>query len=303
MSHFEDKVLGLVAREDYRPITLKAMSRRFQVGVEDYADFRSTVKGLIRDGKLELGKDKTLSKPAAGARGLVVGTFRRTSKGFGFVRPQKSEGRDKDIFIPPDSGLDASSGDLVAVKVMKRSHTPGTNNEGKIVRVVSRASGVFVGTYFEEGRSRSYVKVDGTTFHAPISVGDPGAKGAKPGDKVAIEMVRYPSPEIEGEGVITEILGVRGQPGVDTLTVIRAFNIPDVFDDEVLIEARDQAKRFDEEKLDGRADLRELLTVTIDPATARDFDDAISLDRDERGFWTLAVHIADVSHFVRHGTA
>ncbi|MDB5351920.1 MAG: ribonuclease [Planctomycetota bacterium] len=302
MSQFDDKILGLVSRADYRPITLKAMSRRFQVGPEDYAEFRSGVKAMVREGKLAIGKDKTLSKATEPAKGLIVGTYRRSAKGFGFVRPLKSEGRSQDIFIPPDAGTDASSGDLVAVKIMKRSHTPGTNSEGKIVRVIERASGVFVGTYFEEGTSDSYVKVDGTTFQAPIYVGDPGAKGAKPGDKVAIEMVRYPSPEIEGEGVITEILGQRGQPGVDTLTVIRAFNIPDVFDDDTLEDAREQAKKFNEKKIEGRLDLRDVPTVTIDPATARDFDDAISLSRDDRGYWNLGVHIADVSHFVRAGS-
>ena len=122
------------------------------------------------------------------------------------------------------------------------------NVEGRIVEVLARASGMFVGTYFEEGGA-GFVKIDGTTFHEPIYVGDPGAKGARPGDKVALEMVRYPTPYLEGEGVITEILGQRGQPGVDTLTVIRAFNIPDTFDDEVLDEAREQAKLFDEAEI------------------------------------------------------
>lgn len=302
MSHYDDKVLGLVAREDYRPITLKAMSRRFAVGVEDYAEFRAAVKALVRDGQIDQAKDRTLTKAATTHKGMLVGTFRRSSKGFGFVRPQKSEGKDNDVYIPPDGGLDASTGDVVAVKIMKRSHTPGFNNEGKIVRVVSRGAGLFVGSYFEEDR-RSYVQVDGKTFSAPIYVGDPGAKGAKPGDKVAIELVRYPSPQVEGEGVITEVLGLRGQPGVDTLTVIRALGIPDVFDDETLEDAREQARKFDESKLDNRTDLRDLLTVTIDPATARDFDDAITLDRDDRGYWTLGVHIADVSHFVGAGSA
>jgi ribonuclease R len=300
MNHYEDKVLGLVARPDYRPITLKAMSRRLKVGVEDYAEFRSAVKGLVRAGRLDLGKDKTLSK--ASEKGAIVGTFRRTSKGFGFVRPSKSEGRANDIFIPADAGLDASTGDEVAVQITKRAHTPGFNNEGRVVRVLARASGVFVGTYYEDGGD-GFVKVDGTTFHGPLYVGDPGAKGARPGDKVALEMVRYPTPESTGEGVITEVLGPRGQPGVDTLAVIRAFNIPDQFDDETLQEARDQARRFDEDDPGGRLDLRDELAVTIDPATARDFDDAISLSRDERGFWHLGVHIADVSHFVRAGTA
>ncbi len=103
------------------------------------------------------------------------------------------------------------------------------NDEGRIVQILARASGIFVGSYFEEG-GFGFVRIDGTTFHDPIDVGDPGAKGAKPGDKVAVEIVRYPTPFQEGEGVITEILGRRGQPGVDTLTVIRAFNIPDTFD-------------------------------------------------------------------------
>ena len=300
MSHYEDKVLGLVARPDYRPLTLKAMSRRFKVGVEEYAEFRSAVKGLVKAGRLDVGKDKTLRK--AGAPGAIVGTFRRTSKGFGFVRPAKAQGRGHDIFIPPDAGLDASTGDEVAVAITRRAHTPGFNNEGRVIRVLARASGVFVGTYFEDAGD-GFVKVDGTTFHGPIYVGDPGAKGARPGDKVALEMVRYPTPESGGEGVITEVLGPRGQPGVDTLAVIRAYNIPDRFDDEVLQEAREQARKFDDGDLGTRLDLRDELTVTIDPATARDFDDAISLSRDDRGFWHLGVHIADVSHFVRAGSA
>ncbi len=115
------------------------------------------------------------------------------------------------------------------------------NAEGRIVQVLARASGLFVGTYFEDGGA-GFVRVDGTTIHDPIYVGDPGAKGAKPGDKVAMEMVRYPTPYLEGEGVITEILGPRGQPGVDTLSIIRAFNIPDTFDDDVLDDARRQAR-------------------------------------------------------------
>ena len=151
------------------------------------------------------------------------------------------------------------------------------------------------GTYFEAGET-SFVKIDGTIFREPISVGDPGAKGARPGDKVAIEIVHYPSPYREGEGVIIEILGQRGQPGVDTLSIIRAFNIPDTFDEDVLEEAREQAKsvRRSRDRQRGTT-CRGLTTVTIDPATARDFDDAISLSRDENGHWTLAVHIADVS--------
>ncbi|MBX6315494.1 MAG: ribonuclease R, partial [Isosphaeraceae bacterium] len=301
MSHYDDKVMGLVARPDYQPMTLKALARRFQIGPDEYAAFRAAVRDLVRRGRLDVNKDKTLVK--ASEKGAIIGTFRRSAKGFGFVRPKgTANGRLADIFIPPDAGLDASTGDEVAVQITKRPHTPGYNLQGRVVRVLERASGLFVGTYFERGGA-GYVKVDGTTFHEPIYVGDPGAKGAKRGDKVAFEMVRYPSPDQEGEGVITEILGPRGKPGVDTLAVIRAFNLPDKFDDEVLQEAREQAKKFDEKDIGDRLDLRDVLTVTIDPATARDFDDAITLARDERGYWHLGVHIADVGHFVRAGSA
>ena len=300
MAEFAARVLKLVSEQDYKPITLKAMSRRFEVDADDYADFRATVKGLIKEGKLELRKDKTLRLPDQ--KGMIVGLFRRSPKGFGFVRPASSTDRSEHIYIPPEAAGDASSGDEVAVKITKRSRRPGMNDEGRVVQIVARASGIFVGTYFEEAGA-GFVRIDGTTFQDPIDVGDPGAKGAKPGDKVAVEIVRYPTPYLEGEGVITEILGQRGQPGVDTLTVIRAFNIPDTFDDAVLDEAREQAKKFNEAEIGERTDLRELLTVTIDPATARDFDDAISLSRDEKGYWNLGVHIADVSHFVRAASA
>ncbi|MDR3634975.1 MAG: ribonuclease R [Isosphaeraceae bacterium] len=300
MSDYADRVLKLVAEPDYRPLTLKSIGRRFKVDVEEYPLFRAAVKTLVKQGQLELAKDKTLRKPDLS--GTVIGLFRRSAKGFGFVRPHRSTEKAEQIYIPPEAGRDASSGDEVVVKITKRPKTAGLNPEGRVIQVLARASGAFVGTYFEDSGA-GFVKVDGTTFHSPIYVGDPGAKGAKPGDKVALEMVRYPSPYQEGEGVISEILGARGQPGVDTLSIIRAFNIPDVFDDDVLDDARHQARLFKEEDIEGRLDLRAVLTVTIDPATARDFDDAISLSRDEKGFWSLGVHIADVSHFVRSGSA
>jgi len=300
MADFAEAVLKRVAEPDYKPATLKALSRRFEVSPDDYAEFRATVKRLIQEGKLGLAKDKTLRRPDRA--GMIVGVFRRSAKGFGFVRPQDAAARTEHIYIPVEATRDASSGDEVAVTITKRSRRVGMNNEGRIDRILSRASGIFVGTYFEAGGT-SFVQIDGTTFREPVSVGDPGAKGAKPGDKVALEIVRYPTPYREGEGVITEILGRRGQPGVDTLSVIRAFNIPDTFPEEALDEAREQARLFDEAAIGARLDLRDLPAVTIDPSTARDFDDAISLSRDEQGHWSLAVHIADVAHFVRPGSA
>ncbi|MDG3007001.1 ribonuclease R [Paludisphaera mucosa] len=299
MSRYTELVLKLVAEPSYKPRTLKSISKQLKIEPDDYPTFRAEIKGLIREGKLDVARDKSLSK--AETAGAIIGLFRRSAKGFGFVRPHGANVKGDQIYIPADAAGDASSGDEVAVKITKKARGEGMNDEGRVIQIVARASRGFVGTYREEAGS-AFVKVDGTTFNDPIYVGDPGAKGAKPGDKVALEIVRYPSPSTPGEGVVTEILGERGAPGVDTLTVIRAFNIPDVFPDSALDQARELAKGFHEDDVAGREDLREVLTVTIDPATARDFDDAISLSRDEKGYWSLGVHIADVSHFVRPGS-
>ncbi len=266
MADHAARIMKLVTEPDYKPLTLKKLARRFEVGVDDYSDFRQAVKELMRQGKLEQARDKTLRRPDHS--NAIVGLFRRSARGFGFVRPHNSTAGAEQIYIAPEAAGDASSGDEVVVKISKRPRRPGTNIQGRIVEILARASGLFVGTYFEDGAC-GYVKIDGTTFHAPIYVGDPGAKGAKAGDKVALEMVRYPTPYQEGEGVITELLGQRGAPGVDTLSVIRAFNIPDTFDEDVLAEARQQASRFSEDEVGERLDLRDVLTVTIDPASAR----------------------------------
>ena len=301
MDDYAARVLALVEAADYQALTLKGMARRFGIDDDSYPGFRSGVKRLIKEGKLDLGKDKSLRKAQVTSGQMVQGTFRRSAKGFGFVRPTTTTAKGDQIYIPIDAGRDASTGDEVQVKIVKRAKGPGFNPEGKIVQVVTRASGLFVGNYSEEG-GHGYVRVDGTAFQEPLSVGDPGAKGARPGDKVAVEIARYPTPFRAGEGVITEVFGPRGEPKVETVAIIRALGIPDVFDDDTLDDARRQAKGFDEDDVSDRLDLRNQLTITIDPASARDFDDAITLTRDDNGYWTLGVHIADVSHFVRPGS-
>src|SRR5262249_7144766 len=205
--------------------------------------------------------------------------------------------------IHEDDALDAVTGDTVLVRLTRKPARRDISPLGRITRVLERATRQFVGTYFERD-GQGYVRVDGTGFSQSVDVGDPGARGARPDDKVVFEMVRFPTPEDRGEGVITEILGPRGQPGVDTLSVIRSLNLPDAFPEDALEEARLATEAFRETDLDGRTDFTGDLVVTIDPADARDFDDAVGLTRDpESGYWELAVHIADVGHFVPPGGA
>ncbi len=276
------------------------LARKLGVTSPQYADFRRALRSLIKDGRVEMGKNHTIrpSQP----HGTVAGTFRRTGTGVGYVRPHFIEGQSgAEIRVHEEDARDAATGDTVIVRITRRPNRPDLNAVGKIVRVLERATRNFVGTYFERD-GQGLVRVDGTVFSHSIYVGDPGAKGAKPDDKVVFEMIRFPSPDDRGEGVITEILGPRGQPGVDTLSIIRAYGLPDEFPEDAKEEARDAAASFREDDLSGRTDFTNTVVVTIDPVDARDFDDAVSVTRDEQsGHWTLTVHIADVGHFAPHG--
>ena len=233
----------------------------------------------------------------------VVGVFRRAAGGYGFVRPSEAAAGDRsgDIHIAAASALDAATGDTVRVRLVRGRDVRRPGPAGEIVEVVERRTTRFVGGYFE-ATGGGWVRIDGTNFARPVSVGDPGAKGVRENDKVVVEMVRFPTHLRDGEGVIVEVLGAAGEAGVDTLTVIHEFGLPGPFPEGALAEARRQADRFREEVPAGRRDLTDRVIVTIDPVDARDFDDAISLERIDRGHWLLGVHIADVSHFVEEGS-
>jgi ribonuclease R len=302
MADYSEQILALVRKRNYAPLKPKALARKLGVLSPQYADFRRSLRNLLRDGRIEVGKNHTIR--SIPPHGTVTGTYRRTGTGIGFVRPHPIEGRaGPEVRIAEGESLDAATGDVVLVKITRKPNRPDMFPQGQILRVLERATRQFVGTYFERD-GQGLVRVDGTVFSHSIDVGDPGAKAVHVGDKVVFEMVRFPSPEDRGEGVITEVLGPHGKPGVDTLSVIRAFGLPDVFPEDALQEAREAAEAFREDDLDGRKDFTRDLVITIDPVDARDFDDAVGLTRDARtGHWELAVHIADVGHFAPPGGA
>jgi ribonuclease R len=338
MKTLEESILELVHAPGYRPAKPRVIAKQLKLSDEQAVDVRRAVKQLIRRGLLRYSSNHLVIPPAMKtpapstsrgptARGAaesdldgefvekvsrkssgrlggnrVLGVFQRTQKGFGFVRvdqPGAAPEKAKDTYIAAEDSADASTGDVVLVE-LTRKRRGDMGPRGRIVDIVERQTHQFVGTYFES-QGAAYVKIDGAMFARPIGVGDPGAKNAQPDDKVVIEMVRFPSPLHDGEGVITEVLGARGKPGVDTLSIIREFGLPDRFPEDVTADADRQAETFDE-SIGGRKDFTGETIVTIDPVDARDFDDAISLERLGNGNWRLGVHIADVSHFVRPKT-
>ncbi|RMG36372.1 MAG: ribonuclease R [Planctomycetota bacterium] len=267
----------------------------------DRERLQHAVESLIRADRIR--KNSRGQLRALSDERLVPGIVRRTRRGDAFVMVKDPSGQwtQGDIYVSRRNLGDAQDGDEVLVRLLKRRRAGGQRC-GRVEEIVERATSTFVGTYDVE-HGEGVVYVDGTTFNEPIYVGDPGAKGAQPGDKVVIEMIRFPSAFQPGEAVITRVLGPRGTPGVDEQTVIHEFGLRDEFPEAVLREARKVARRYEQMPTDGRLDLTRETIVTIDPIDARDFDDAISLKRMRNRHWKLGVHIADVSEFVREGSA
>jgi ribonuclease R len=302
MSELQARIIAALGHPSYHPVKPRVLARKLEVPGDQYDAFKAALKELQRQGRVEIGNGKGVR--AAGPHGTLTGIFRKAAAGFGFVRPNPDEGHKfTEVYIPAEAVGDATTGDVVLVRLRSQAKTHARGPKGEIVQVIERATSQFVGTYFTRD-GLCYVRVDGTVFSHSVLVGDPSAKGVKPNDKVVIDMVRFPTLEERGEAVIIENLGAHGKPGVDTLSIIRALGLPDAFPEDVLEEARQVGARFREEVPEGREDLTELLTITIDPIDARDFDDAISLSIDPRSkHWLLGVHIADVAHFAPAGSA
>lgn len=309
MPQLEHKLLETLGHPDYKPVTAAVLAQKLNVNKKRMHEFRGILEGLVAAGKVRETADGLLRpRPAAG---LAQGTIKKTAAGAGFLIPHKkapgprvpagADPRANDVFIAPHDLGDAQTGDEVLVQLHRGDGGRPGRLRGRVVEILQRSTRTFVGAYFEKDE-QGFVQVDGTTLNEPVYVGDPGAKGAQSGDKVVFEMVRFPSHARGGEGVLTKVLGPRGEPGVDTLSIIHEFGLPDELPDDVQEAARAHAESFREDDLEGRLDLTGETIVTIDPVDARDFDDAISLSRSDEGHWHLGVHIADVAHFVRPGS-
>ena len=318
---FQDLITEYIhSRPNAKKLDPKRVAKRLNIRKRDFDEFLSGWRAIFQRGVASLEQDQlhpsqdideseSSNVPSEKAKlkpDSLSGVIKKIGvRGAVFIATADAAGhragmKPLEVSITTRDLKDAQVGDNVIVQLVGRPRE-GERAYGKVVEITERATNSFVGTY-DEFDAQGYVKIDGRNFEDPIWVGDPGAKGAAPGDKVVIEMLRFPSHAQSGEAVLTRVLGAKGEPGVDLLSIIHEFNLPDEFPTEVLHEAARQTELFDEADLRGRLDLTNETILTIDPFDARDFDDAISLKRNEVGHWVLGVHIADVAHFVRLGS-
>ena len=299
-----DRVMRLVVSADYRPSKPKQIAATLNLDPAEYRELRRTIKQLVREGRLIYGSNHLIISTGAigGPQDRVRGVFRMAAGGqFGFIRPGDSgDGAvTEDLFVPPGQTGGAFEGDLVEVKVR-----PGRRGESEasVFRIIQRARRQFTGT-FKMIDGRPAVFLDGTPHDAPVFIGDIQGLPIEKDDKIFVEVVSFPDANgLGGEAVLIERLGSMNNPGIDTLTIMRQFGLPDEFPSDVIEEARRRADEFDEDARPAdRLDLTDKLTLTIDPYDARDFDDAISLEPEADGRWRLWVHIADVGYFIHPG--
>jgi len=287
-----------MSEQDYQPLKPRQLARWMGVDEEAYGTFRASVKRLRDAGQVVMGSGNALMLPEMPGR--VTGFFRQNPKGFGFVTPE-SPNSNGDLFIPPDAVGGAMDGDLVIAEARKQGRRGGEElYRGKIVKIVKRSENRVVGE-LKTSDGKWFVLPDGKQLTRPIIIHDVGAAGAKPDTKVVVEITRYPKPGQLPVGVIVEAIGPAGPLATETRAIILAHGLQEEFPDEALAEARAAVASFDPEDAATREDLTSLTIITIDPDTARDYDDAVSIQINSDGTWTAGIHIADVSHFVPEG--
>ena len=289
-------ILEFMKERAYNPMTAEELLDNLELQRMDAADFLQILRDMESEGDIIKTRKKRYGIPEK--MDLVVGRLQCNQRGFGFVLPRDE--MYEDIYIPADGINGAMHNDRVVAKIIK-SKTEGARTEGEIIRILERANKKVVGT-FEKSRNFGFVVPDDPRILDDIFIARDDTMGAREGDKVVAEIVLWPGKRRNPEGNITEILGHRDDIGVDVLSVIRSYDIPEKFPDNVLEEAGALSGDISDTELKDRLDLRDMRIVTIDGADAKDLDDAVSVERLPNGDYRLGVHIADVTHYVKENS-
>ncbi|WP_288221767.1 ribonuclease R [uncultured Clostridium sp.] len=286
-------LLSFMREEAYRPMDIQELVSVFDINPDEYKSFKKVLKTMEREGLIVRTKKDKFGVPER--LGLVSGKLEVHQKGFGFLIPD-TEG-EKDVFIPSSSMNGAMNGDKVLVQIT-REDINGKKREGEVTEVLDRANKKIIGVY-EDSRNFGFVVPEDSRLNQDIFISKKDRNGASEGDLVICEIVKWADKRRSPEGVVKEVLGKKGDRGLDILTIIKKYGLPEEFPDKVLNYAENIEEEIPEKEYSRRVDLRNLRMVTIDGEDAKDLDDAVSIERLDNGKFRLGVHIADVTHYVR----
>lgn len=289
-------VYDFIKEDDYKPLKSREMAAFFCVPKKERGQFHDILDELVSEGKVIIDRRGRYRLPM---ENVNTGTYMATSRGFGFVR---IEGQEDDIFVPESYSGNAFDGDIVMVQIFKEAQGRGRRKEGKIIKVIERANTTVVGT-FTRNNHFGFVVADREKFTSDVYIPKGKTMDAVTGHKVVVEIEDFGDGTKNPEGKVVEILGHVNDPGVDILSIIRGFGLPEEFPEEVMHQVEKIPSSVSSEEIGGRMDFRQRQTVTIDGEDAKDLDDAITLCRKEDGGYELGVHIADVTNYVTEGSA
>ena len=298
----KEEILRLLEQKDYMPANMPEMLRWLRLPPNRQQDLQVVLEKLEQTGEIARVKGNRYILPREAD--LIPGRIRMNRAGKGFLAPDDSA--IKEIAIAESATGTALHEDRVLVRrdVRRKSFREGDQETGVVVRILERKRTQIVGT-LRQSKNFLYVIPDDPRIPHDVYVTPPRDVGrpARLGDKVVVELREWESRHMNPEGEIVEILGAPDAEGVDMLSVLRQYDLPLHFPKAVLAEAHAIGSVVHEHDLAGRLDCRAHNVVTIDPDDAKDFDDAICLERISAEQWRLWVHIADVSHYVKPGTA
>jgi ribonuclease R len=292
----KEEILRHIRKAEGRSANLHGILETFDATPQARRQIKDILTQLVRDGQLEQHKG---NRYEARSRNLIDGTIVLHRDGYGFVIPaEKIESLGSDVFIPPPMTGSAMNGDKVQIEIVLQK--PGGRAEGRVVNVTKRVRDTIVGQLRFDGKVFFVAPMD-EKLPAKILITDDAPEHK---DKIVeVEITRYPSAAAWPAGKIVNVIGFLDDPNVETIAIVRKFGFSTSFPKNVEEEAEKLPETLDEKDYLGRDDFRKRNTITIDPTTARDFDDAVDVEILKDGSFQLGVHIADVSHVVRQDSA
>ena len=305
-----DDILKLIRDKVHHPATARDLTQALRIPREERSSFKRQLKHLVEDGALIQMRGNRFGLPEK--MDLIVGRLTTNPAGFGFVVPDHPvdvaadlqtrgrETRGQDIYIAASNLTEAMHGDRVVARIERHTEK---GPEGRIIKILERSQASIVGRFETDASGLGYLVPFDRRVLTDVHVPTGQWSSAEPGDMVLVEITRWPTATRGPIGRVMEVLGKIDEPGVDTQIIIRKYAIPDEHGPEAVEEARRIGTTVKERDIRGRTDFRAIRTVTIDGETARDFDDAITIEKLRNGNYWLGVHIADVSHYVKDGSA
>jgi ribonuclease R len=291
-----EQILQLIRERVRHPATVRELMQTFRVHPDARLAFKRHLRSLVSSGDLIQIRGNRVGLPDK--MDLVVGRLQSNPAGYGFVVPERKDADTGDIYVAAANLKEAMHGDRVVARIER--HRTGDRAEGRIVKILARENASLVGRYAIGDAGLGFVVPFDRRVVMDVHIPKDETGGARPGEMVTVELTHWPTATRGPIGRIAEVLGNIDKPGVDTTIIIRKYGIPESHDPDTVEEAR-RLTLDPERDFADRTDFRSTVTVTIDGEHARDFDDAVSIERSPNGHYWLSVHIADVAHYVVEG--